>query len=252
MVGCFLLWLAARKATSGVPGRFQAAVEILFEVVDNEAKGIVHNANSRKLVAPLALSPCSSGSSCSTRWTCCRSTCCRCIWEQIYGAAGHDPEHAYLRVVPTADLSITMGLSVGVLILCLIYNVKIKGLGGWLHELYVAPFGTVKLSANPLSWIGFLLLSIANVAMQLVEFVSKTVSHGMRLFGNMYAGELIFLLIALLGGAFALTVSGIALAALHIVAGTGWAIFHILIIILQAYVFMMLTLVYIGQAHDSH
>jgi F-type H+-transporting ATPase subunit a len=174
------------------------------------------------------------------------------FWGWSYGASGHNPEHAYRRVVHTADLSVTMGLSVGVLILCLIYNVKVKGLGGWLHELYVAPFGTVKLTRNPLTWIGFILLSIVNVAMQLVEFVSKTVSHGMRLFGNMYAGELIFLLIALLGGAFAFSVSGFALALLHIIAGTGWAIFHILIIILQAYVFMMLTLVYIGQAHESH
>ncbi len=250
-IGCFFLWRASRRATSGVPGRFQAAVEILFEIVDNEAKGIVHSAQSRKLVAPLALTV--------FVWIVLLNAMdllpvdlFPLVWGWIYGASGHDPEHAYLRVVPTADLSITMGLSVGVLILCLIYNVKIKGLGGWLHELYVAPFGTVKLTANPLSWIGFLLLSIANVAMQLVEFVSKTVSHGMRLFGNMYAGELIFLLIALLGGAFALSVGGIALALLHIAAGTGWAIFHILIIILQAYVFMMLTLVYIGQAHESH
>ena len=112
--------------------------------------------------------------------------------------------------------------------------------------------GNVKLTGNPLSWIAFLLLAIVNVAMQLVEFVSRTVSHGMRLFGNMYAGELIFLLIALLGGAFALTLGGMALALLHIVLGTGWAIFHILIITIQAYVFMMLTLVYIGQAHDAH
>jgi F-type H+-transporting ATPase subunit a len=250
-IGCFLLWRAARKATSGVPGRFQAAVEILFEIVDNEAKGIVHNASSRKLVAPLALTV--------FVWVVLLNAMdllpvdlLPLIWGWIYDAAGHDPEHAYLRVVPTADLSITMGLSVGVLLLCLIYNVKIKGLGGFLHELYVAPFGTVKLSANPLTWIGFILLSIANVAMQLVEFVSKTVSHGMRLFGNMYAGELIFLLIALLGGAFAFTAGGIALALLHIFAGTGWAIFHILIILLLAYVFMMLTLVYIGQAHESH
>jgi F-type H+-transporting ATPase subunit a len=88
--------------------------------------------------------------------------------------------------------------------------------------------------------------------MQLVEFIAKTVSHGMRLFGNMYAGELIFLLIALLGGAFTLSLTGFLLAAGHIVAGTAWAIFHILIITLQAFVFMMLTLVYIGQAHDSH
>ncbi|MEO8924020.1 MAG: F0F1 ATP synthase subunit A [Caldimonas sp.] len=250
-LGCFVLWLAARKATSGVPGRFQAAVEILFEAIDNEAKGIIHNAESRKLVAPLALIV--------FVWVVLLNTMdllpvdlLPSVWGWIYGASGHDPEHAYLRVVPTADLSVTMGLSVGVLILCLFYNLKIKGLGGWLHELYVAPFGTVKLSANPLSWIGFLLLSIANVAMQLIEFVSKTVSHGMRLFGNMYAGELIFLLIALLGGAFTLSVGGFLLALLHIGAGTVWAIFHILIIILQAYVFMMLTLVYLGQAHDSH
>jgi F-type H+-transporting ATPase subunit a len=251
VIGCWLLWRAARKATSGVPGRFQAAVEFLFEAVDNEAKGIVHDAGSRKFVAPLALTV--------FVWVVLLNAMdllpvdlLPLIWGWIYGASGHDPEHAYLRVVPTADLSVTMGLSVGVLLLCLMYNVKVKGLGGWLHELYVAPFGTVKLSANPLTWIAFILLSIVNVAMQLVEFVSKTVSHGMRLFGNMYAGELIFLLIALLGGAFALSAGGIALALLQIVAGTGWAIFHILIIILQAYVFMMLTLVYIGQAHESH
>ena len=250
-LGCFLLWLAARKATSGVPGRFQAAVEFLFELVDNEAKGIVHNADSRKVVAPLALTV--------FVWIFLLNAMdllpvdiLPWLWGKGYAAAGHDPEHAYLRVVPTADLSITMALALGVLILVLYYSVKIKGLGGFLHELYVAPFGTVKLTANPLSWIGFILLSLANVAMQLVEFVSKTISHGMRLFGNMYAGELIFLLLALLGGAFTLTVGGVILAGLHIVLGWGWAIFHILIITLQAYVFMMLTLVYIGQAHESH
>ncbi len=251
VVGCLVLWWAARKATSGVPGRFQAAVEILFELVDNEAKGIIHNAESRKLVAPLALTV--------FVWIFLLNAMdllpvdiLPWLWGKGFVAAGHDPEHAYLRVVPTADLSITMALSVGVLILCLFYSVKIKGLGGFLHELYVAPFGTVKMTANPLTWIGFILLSIANVAMQLVEFVSKTVSHGMRLFGNMYAGELIFLLIALLGGAFTLSVGGILLAVLQIGAGFGWAVFHILIITLQAFVFMMLTLVYIGQAHDSH
>jgi F-type H+-transporting ATPase subunit a len=174
------------------------------------------------------------------------------VWQWIYGAAGHDPSHAYLRVVPTADISVTMGLSLAVLIACLIYNVKIKGLGGWGHELIAAPFGSPKLTANPLSWIAFLLMCVANFAMQLLEFVSKTVSHGMRLYGNMYAGELIFLLIALLGGAFTLSATGFILAALHIFAGTVWAIFHILIIVLQAYVFMMLTMVYIGQAHDTH
>ena len=162
------------------------------------------------------------------------------LWEKLYGAAGGDPHHAYLRVVPTADLSVTMGLSLSVLIICLFYNVKIKGLGGWVHELFSAPFGD--------HWA----LYPFNFLMQIIEFVAKTVSHGMRLFGNMYAGELIFLLIALMGGAFSLSATGIGLAIGHIIAGSAWAIFHILIITLQAFVFMMLTLVYIGQAHDAH
>ncbi len=239
VIGCFVLWRAARHATSGVPGRFQAAVEILFEMVESQAKGIVHNAHSRKLVAPMALTV--------FVWIFLLNAMdllpvdlLPMVWGWIYGAAGHDVSHAYLRVVPTADLSVTMGLSVGVLIACLVYNVKIKGIGGWVHELFAAPFGN--------HW----LLYPFNFAMQMVEFVAKTVSHGMRLFGNMYAGELIFLLIALLGGAFTLSLGGFALAALHIAAGTVWALFHILIITLQAFVFMMLTLVYIGQAHDTH
>jgi F-type H+-transporting ATPase subunit a len=239
VIGCWLLWLAARKATSGVPGRFQAAVEILVEMVDSQAKGIIHNATSRKLVAPLALVV--------FIWIFLLNAMdllpvdlLPWIWERIYGAAGHDPHHAYLRVVPTADLSITMGLSLGVLLVCLFYNIKIKGIGGWAHELITAPFGS-----HPVLWP-------FNFAMQMIEFIAKTVSHGMRLFGNMYAGELIFLLIALMGGAFAWNATGISLAIGHVIAGFVWAAFHLIIITLQAFVFMMLTLVYIGQAHDAH
>jgi len=239
VLACWVFWLAARKATSGVPGRFQAAVEILVEMVEGQAKGIVHNAESRKLIAPLALIV--------FVWIILMNTMdllpvdlLPSIWAKLQGAAGHDPHHAYLRVVPTADLSMTMGLSISVLLLCLFYNVKIKGLGGWAHELVTAPFG-----AHPLLWP-------FNFIFQMIEFVAKTVSHGMRLFGNMYAGELIFLLIALMGGAFSLSATGITLAIGHIVAGWAWAVFHILIIVLQAFVFMMLTLVYLGQAHDKH
>ena len=105
----------------------------------------------------------------------------------------------------------------------------------------------VKLSINPLTWIGAVLLAVANVGMNIVEYVSKTLSHGMRLYGNMYAGELIFFLIAGLGGS--VTVLGIVM---HLITGTAWAIFHILIVLLQAFIFMMLTLVYIGQAHEHH
>ena len=247
VLGCFFLWQAARKATSGVPGRFQAAVEILIEMVDAQAKSIVHNATSRKMVAPLALVV--------FVWIILLNgmdllplDLLPLIWQKIYVAAGHDPHHAFLRIVPTADLSVTMGLSFSVLIICLIYNVKIKGIGGWSHELVTAPFGTSK---NP---VFALLLGVANFAMQMIEFVAKTVSHGMRLFGNMYAGELLFMLIALLGGAWALSFDpgSLALLLLHVVAGWAWAVFHILIIVLQAFVFMMLTLVYIGQAHDAH
>ena len=231
LVVSFLLWRAAKAATSGVPGRFQAAVEILVEMVDNQAKGIIHNANSRKLVAPLALT----------------------VFVWIFAMNAMDflpvdllPKVAesvgihYLRVVPTADLSITMGLSLSVLLICLFYNIKIKGFGGWVHELFAAPFGD-KILLYPINFL-----------MQMIEFAAKTVSHGMRLFGNMYAGELIFMLIALMGGAFAFTGTGIALFVGHIIAGTVWSIFHILIVALQAFVFMMLTLVYLGQAHDAH
>ena len=239
VVGCWLLWLAARKASSGVPGRFQAAVELLVEMVDSQAKGIVHNAESRKFIAPLALT--------IFVWIFLLNAMdllpvdlLPYLWTQIYAAAGHDPHHVYLRVVPTADLSVTMGMSVAVLLICLYYNIKIKGLGGWIHELFTAPFGN--------HWA----LYPFNFVMQMIEFVAKTVSHGMRLFGNMYAGELIFLLIALMGGAWSLSATGIGLAVGHIIAGTVWSIFHILIITLQAFVFMMLALVYLGQAHDHH
>jgi F-type H+-transporting ATPase subunit a len=244
VVTCLFLWLAARRATVGVPGRFQVAVEWLVEFVDGQAKGIVNNAQSRKFVAPLALTV--------FIWATLMNTMdllpvdlLPTLWEKAMGGA-----QAHMRVVPTADLSVTMGLSVAVLLLCLFYNVKIKGLGGWAHELVTAPFGS---SRNP---VVALVLGVVNFLMQIIEFVSKTFSHGMRLFGNMYAGELLFLLIALMGGAWGSKSLGLggslALAFGQIVAGWCWAVFHILIIILQAFVFMMLTLVYLGQAHDHH
>ncbi|AVO33212.1 F0F1 ATP synthase subunit A [Ottowia oryzae] len=238
VIGCFVMWRAARHATAGVPGRFQAAMEILVEMVDNQAKGVIHNEKSRRLVGPLALSV--------------------FVWIFLMNAMDMLPvdllpmayqyavgdHHAFQRVVPTADLSTTLGLSVSVLLVCIVYSLKIKGLGGWSHELVTAPFG-----ANPILWpINFL--------MQIIEFVAKTVSHGMRLFGNMFAGELVFMLIALMGGVWAWQFNplsgGFWLGIGHVIAGSVWAIFHILIITLQAFIFMMLTLIYVGQAHDAH
>ena len=230
-----ILWSAARKATSGVPGRFQAAVEILVEMVDNQAKANIHSAESRKFIAPLGLTV--------FVWIFLMNFMdmlpvdgLPVLWQVVTGDS-----HAYLRVVPTADLSTTLGLAFAVLLLRFWYSVKIKGAGGWAHELVSAPFGTSK---NPIYAV---ILGVVNLLMQAIEYIAKTVSHGMRLFGNMYAGELIFILIALLGSTA--TVFGFLG---HVIAGSIWAIFHILIITLQAFIFMMLTLVYVGQAHESH
>ena len=239
---CFVLWLAARKSTAGVPGRFQAAVEMLVEMVDSQAKAVIHNAHSRKLVAPLALTV--------FVWIFMMNfmdmlpvDLLPSIWH-VAGPAAGLPD--YLRVVPTADLSTTLGLSVSVLLMCLFYNIKIKGIGGWTHELVTAPFGTSK---NPI-WA--VLLGLINFLMQMIEFVAKTVSHGMRLFGNMFAGELVFMLIALLGGFASLSLGGGLFFVGHVIAGTVWTLFHILVITLQAFIFMMLALIYLGQAHDAH
>jgi F-type H+-transporting ATPase subunit a len=235
VVGSFLLWKAASKATSGVPGRFQAAVEILYEMVDTQAKGIIHNAQSRKLVSPLALAV--------FVWIFLLNSMDFLpvdLFHSLFVMTGLDSSIHYFRVVPTADLSTTLGMSVSVLLICVYYNIKIKGFGGWFHELTTAPFG-----AHPILWP-------FNFVFQMIEFVAKTVSHGMRLFGNMYAGELIFMLIALMGGTAAMSLTGILLPIGHVIAGSIWAVFHILIVALQAFIFMMLTLVYIGQAHDAH
>jgi F-type H+-transporting ATPase subunit a len=226
VVGSLLMWMAARRATSGVPGRFQAAVEMIFEMVDNQAKAIVHG--DRSFIAPLALTV--------------------FVWVALMNSMDFLPVDApsalinllglgevfpYQRVVPTADLNGTLGISLGVFALMIYYSIKIKGFGGWIHELFSAPFGIAMAPFN-------LLLNI-------IEYAAKTVSLGMRLFGNMFAGELLFLLIALLG-AMATTFGFVG----HVIAGSIWAIFHILIVFLQAFIFMMLTLVYIGQAHEGH
>ena len=231
------LRFAAARATSGVPGRFQALVEMLVELVDNQSKSIVHG--DRSFIAPLALTV--------FMWVIFMNTfdllpldLLPTIWEHLAPSFGIDPEHAYMRIVPTADLNGTLGMSFGVLILMLYYNVKIKGIGGFVHELFCAPFGS-----NPLLWL-------PNFILNLIEFAAKTVSLGMRLFGNMYAGELVFMLIALLGSAAAFSGGGIAAFIGHVLAGSIWAIFHILIVLLQGFIFMMLTLIYLGQAHQGH
>ena len=225
VIGLTLMIIAARRATAGVPGRFQAFVEMIVEMVNDQAKNIVHG--DRTFIAPLALTV--------FVWVFLMNSLDFLpvdLFSGIFRLFGAEP---HFRIVPTADLNGTLGMSVGVLALMLYYNVKIKGLGGFIHELFCAPFG-----AHPALWI-------ANLGLNIIEFVAKTVSLGMRLFGNMYAGELVFLLIALLGSTATWWGFG-----MHVVAGSIWAIFHILIVLLQAFIFMMLTLVYIGQAHEGH
>lgn len=229
-------FFAARKATAGVPGRFQAFVEMLVEFVEEQAKGMVHG--NLRFIAPLALTV--------------------FAWVTLMNAIDLIPVDlfpriaqlfgiGYLRPLPTADVNGTFGMAVGVLLLVFYYNFKIKGVGGFLHQWVTAPFGNVKLTANPLTWVTFLLLGVVNILFTIIEYVGATFSHGMRLFGNMYAGELIFFLIAGLGGT-ATILGGIG----QLITGSIWAVFHILIVLLQAFIFMMLTLVYIGQAHEHH
>lgn len=234
IVTLVILTSAARKATPGVPGRFQCLIEMLVEMVEDQSKSIVHG--DRRFIAPLALMV--------------------FVWVVLMnsldlipvdlpshvigwlGLSGVIPHH---RIVPTADLNGTIGMAIGVLILMLYYSVKIKGLGGFGKELITAPFGN------------HFLLWIPNLALNLIEYVARTVSLGMRLFGNMYAGELLFLLIALLGSIWHFHADlGVLGFVGNVIAGSVWAIFHILIVLLQAFIFMMLTLVYLGQAHDKH
>jgi F-type H+-transporting ATPase subunit a len=226
VVGCLLMYFAARKATAGVPGRFQAFVEMVVEMVDDQAKGIVHG--DRSFIAPLALTV--------FIWVALMNSLDFLpvdMFSSLFKLIGLDGIISHHRVVPTADLNGTMGIALGVLVLMLYYSFKIKGVGGFLHELVAAPFGI---------W-----LAPANLLLNVIEFAAKTVSLAMRLFGNMYAGELLFLLIALLGS----TATAFGFVG-HVIAGSIWAIFHILIVLLQAFIFMMLTLVYIGQAHEAH
>jgi F-type H+-transporting ATPase subunit a len=234
-VVCLLLtlWMlraAAKRATSGVPTKFQAAIELLVEMVEEQSKSIVHG--DRSFIAPLALTV--------FIWIVFMNAI-DLIPVDLFPAIAHAVGINYLRPLPTADLNGTLGMSLGVLVLMIYYGIKIKGFGGWVHELFTAPFG-----AHPALWL-------ANFGLNLIEYLAKMVSLGMRLFGNMYAGELLFFLIALMGGFWAWQLDGsIFMAVGHVIAGTAWLLFHILIVLLQAFIFMMLTMVYIGQAHEGH
>ena len=235
-----MLWRAARSATSGVPGRFQAAMEMLVDMVEEQAKSIVPNENSRKFVLPLALTV--------FMWIVLMNALDLIpvdLIPRILAWTGADSVIHYHRILPTADLNVPMGMSLGVLLLMLYYGIKIQNPVGFVKGLFTAPFHGHGVMA--------IVLAPFNILLNIIEYLAKAVSLGMRLFGNMFAGELLFMLIALLGAAWTgFNASSIAFGIGHLVAGTMWAVFHLLIVLLQAFIFMMLTLVYVGQAHEGH
>jgi F-type H+-transporting ATPase subunit a len=218
------LWLVTRKATSGVPSKTQAFVELSVGFVNDQVKGIYHGES--KLVAPLALT-----TFVLVLFLNAMDFLPIDIMSWIYAHVFHQPNW---RGVPTADVNTTFALALSVFALMIFYSIKVKGLGGWIHELFCSPFGS-----NPLLWIFNLLFNI-------VEYLSKPLSHSLRLYGNMYAGEIIFMLLGLWAA------TGVVGAVLGGVLHLGWSIFHILIVALQAYIFMMLTIVYVSMAHEHH
>ncbi|HEX6296392.1 MAG TPA: F0F1 ATP synthase subunit A [Burkholderiales bacterium] len=224
-VGLGVIWWIVRGATAGVPGKRQAFIELLFEFVDDQVKGIFHHGDRNRFLAPLALTV--------FVWVVLMNAM-DFLPADLVGLITHNVSDHGFRYVPTADVNTTFALALSVWLLMIFFAISAKGLGGWIHELFCAPFGS-----NPLLWS-------ANLLFNLVEYVSKPLSHSLRLFGNMYAGEILFLLLWMWAA------TGLAGVFFSFWLGLGWAIFHILIVLLQAYIFMMLTVVYISMAHEHH
>ena len=231
LIFCLLFWIVAKAANAGIPGKFQSAIEMIIEFVDSSVRDTFHGKS--RLIAPLALTI--------------------FVWiflmnlmdlipvdfipytAQLIGAHvfGMDPHHVYFKIVPTTDPNVTLGMALSVFALTIFYSIREKGLVGCGPEFALNPFNPSHPSLKAL-------LIPVNILLELVTFIARPISLALRLFGNMYAGELIFILIALLPFwvQWALSVP--------------WAIFHILIITLQAFIFMMLTIVYMSMATEKH
>ncbi|GHD64328.1 F0F1 ATP synthase subunit A [Jeongeupia chitinilytica] len=219
-VGVFAF--VARRATSGVPGKLQNFVELIVEMVDSQIKDAFHAKS--KVIGPLSLT--------IFCWVFLMNAMDFLPVDLLPWLANHLFGINYLRAVPTADVNQTFAMSIAVMFLIIGFSIKAKGLGGWITELFTAPFhadGVLKIILMPI-----------NFAFQLIELAAKPISLALRLFGNMYAGELIFILIALLP------------FWIQWALGAPWAIFHILVVTLQAFVFMMLTIVYLSLAVEDH
>jgi F-type H+-transporting ATPase subunit a len=231
VTGVFFLWLfrsVGKKATTGVPGKLQCCVEMIVEFVDGSVKDTFHGRS--KLIAPLALT--------IFVWVFLMNTMDLVPVDLLpYTAQAIGIE--YNKVVPTTDLNTTFALALGVFALIIFYSVRVKGITGFVKELTLQPFSSKNVFVQSL-------FVPVNFLLESVTLLAKPVSLALRLFGNLYAGELIFILIAVMYSA------GIALGALGGVLQLGWAIFHILVIVLQAFIFMMLTIVYMSMACEDH
>ena len=239
LTGLVFIWFfrkAAKMASTGVPGGLQNFVEMIVEFIDESVRGSFTGKNP--MVAPMALTV--------FAWVFLMNLMdlvpvdwLPSLAGQIGAAMGHDPHHVYFKVVSTTDPNATIGMALAVFVLMLFYSVKMKGIGGFMGELTLHPFE----SKNPVVQAIFIPI---NFFLEFVSLIAKPISLSLRLFGNMYAGEMIFILIAIMFNA------GLVMGALGGVLQLGWAIFHILIITLQAFIFMTLTIVYMDMAHSHH
>lgn len=225
-----IMYLGARHVTTGVPGRLQNFAEILLGFADNQVKDCFHGKN--KMIGPLALT--------IFMWVFLMNFMDILPVDILPAIVKLFGIH-YLKVVPTNDLNLTLGMSLSVFFLIIFYSLKIKGFKGYIKELTTKPFN------HPL-FIPF------NLLLELVELIAKPISLALRLFGNLYAGELIFILLALLTlhGTVSSMVSTTALGVTQFILSLGWSIFHILVITLQAFIFMILTIIYLSRAHEDH
>ncbi len=239
----FFVIRAARQATSGVPGKFQSLVEIIVGFVDGLVRETFHGRS--KLIAPLSITIfilvflMNFMDMLPVDWL-------PALWAQGHELAGKDASHAYLRAVPTADLNTTLGLALMVFLLIQVFGLRHKGVATFTREIFTAPFhaeGTVMK----------IVLAPVNLLLRVIEEAVRPLSLSLRLFGNMYAGELIFILIALMTlNASWGHVTTYVMGAVQFVSGFAWTAFHVLIITLQAFIFMMLSIVYLSMAAENH
>ena len=229
LVGLGIIWMVARSATAEVPGRLQSFIEMFFEFVDSTVRDVFPG--SRAFLGPLALT--------IFTWVFMMNLMDLIPIDWV-ATVSHGLGAPAWKAVPSTDLNTTFAMSFSVFFLIIFFSFKAKGAGGFMHELFTAPFGS-----NPLLWL-------PNLGLNIIELLAKPISLGMRLFGNMYAGELIFMLLGLLGTIASLSIGGLIAAGASVAFTWAWAVFHILIILLQAFIFMVLSVVYIAMAHEHH